>query len=262
MLRSAEELPGFAVHATDGNIGKVEDLYFDDRTWRIRYMVVDTGGWLTGRQVLISPVALRQPDWPGHQFPVSLTKQQVEDSPAILSDLPVSRQHEIDLHQYYGWPSYWGGGMYPGEMLSFYPEISQLAKGPEKDPASYESPTDGGDPHLRSVRAVTGYHVQAVDGEIGHVEDFILDESTWAVRYLVVDTRNWLPGKRLLMSPRRIDEVIWPEARVRAHLTQHEVKEAPEYHRGMTIDAQYEEAVHAHYRRARRRPAVKAGGSS
>jgi sporulation protein YlmC with PRC-barrel domain len=262
MLRSLEGLLGFAVHATDGKIGKVEDFYFDDHTWRIRYMIVDTGNWLTGRQVLISPVALRLPDWSGHQFPVSLTKQQVEDSPTIFSDLPVSRQHENELDQYYGWPSYWGGGMFPGEMLTFYPQIAQMMRHPEKEPASEKSPTDGGDPHLRSVRAVTGYHVQAIDGEIGHIEDFIVDDRTWGIRYLVVDTRNWLPGKRVLVSPRWIGDVVWREARVRAHLAQHEVKDAPEYHRGMVIDSQYEEMVLAHHRRARRRPAVRAGRGS
>jgi sporulation protein YlmC with PRC-barrel domain len=257
MLRNLEQLLGFAVHATDGKIGKVEDFYFDDHTWRIRYMIVDTGGWLTGRQVLISPVALRQPDWSGHQFPVSLTRQQVEDSPVIFSDLPVSRQHENLLHQYYGWPTYWGGGMFPGEMLSFYPEISQMVRRPEKEPATHEPPTDGGDPHLRSVRAV-----HAIDGEIGHIEDFIVDERTWGIRYIVVDTRNWLPGKRVLLSPRWIADVVWREAKIQASLAQHEVGDAPEYHRGMVIDRQYEEMVLAHHRRARRRPAVRASGSS
>jgi hypothetical protein len=254
MLRNLRELFGFAIMATDGEIGRVHDFYFDDQAWAVRYLVSETGHWLTGRLVLISPQALRAPDWRKHAFPVSLTKQQVEDSPSIYSDLPVSRQHEIELHRHYGWTPYWGGGIFPGDMLAFYPALMQTIRRPEKEPVPYDPATSGGDPHLRSAREVIGYHVRAIDGEIGHVEDFIVEDGGWALRYLVVDTHNWLPGKRVLLSPRWIDEVSWGEARAKVGLRRSAVKEAPEYHHGMEIDWEYEEALRRHYHSAGSRP--------
>jgi hypothetical protein len=257
MLRSLRELFGFAIEATDGEIGRVHDFYFDDHAWAIRYLVADTGHWLMGRLVLVSPQALQAPDWRRRTFPVSLTKQQVEDSPSIYSDLPVSRRHEIELHRHYGWTPYWGSGIFPGDMLIFYPGLIQMIQRPEDEPPPHDPARNGGDPHLRSAREVTGYHVRAVDGEIGHVEDFMLDDEAWALRYLVVDTHNWLPGKRVLLSPRWIEEVSRNESRARVALRRDAVREAPEYHHGMEIDWEYEEALRQHYRPARSKPAKR-----
>jgi hypothetical protein len=254
MLRNLKELFGFTITATDGELGRVHDFYFDDQAWAIRYLVADTGHWLTGRLVLISPQALRAPDWRERTFPVSLTKQQVEESPSIYSDLPVSRQHEIDLHSHYGWTPYWGGGIFPGDMLAFYPALMQTMRRPKNEPAPYDPATNGGDPHLRSAREVTGYHVRAIDGGIGHVEDFLVEDEGWALRYLVVDTHNWLPGKHVLLSPHWIDKVNWRESRAEIGLPRSVVREAPGYHRGMEIDWEYEEALRQHYRLARSKP--------
>ena len=122
------------------------------------------------------------------------------------SDRPVSRQHELELHGYYGWPLYWGGGMVTAGTLGVYPELvvqPELHK--EETPARGEEAVGQAqdDPHLRSAREVTGYHIQAVDGGIGHVQDFIVDDEDWGIRYMLVDTRNWLPGESVLVSPQR-----------------------------------------------------------
>lgn len=251
MLRKLGDLFGIAVRATDGEIGRVHDFYFDDHTWSIRYMIVDTGGWLSGRLVLISPVALQPPDWHGRAFPVSLTRQQIEDSPTIHSDMPVSRQHEVELHKYYGWPTYWNGGLFSGSVVDLLPQLLVDSEAnSSQSSADDQGRARGGDQHLRSVREVTRYHVQATDGQIGHVDDFVVEEETWKIRYIVVDTHDWLPGKHVLLSPSWIEQVSWEESRVRVGLSRHEVNDAPEYHRGMVIDRQYEEALHHHYGRS------------
>jgi sporulation protein YlmC with PRC-barrel domain len=187
MMRSASHLKGTTIAATDGDIGSVQDLYFDDLTWTIRYLMVDTGTWLPGRQVLISPRSVGTVT-DEHRIPVALTRSQVENSPSTDTDKPVDRQYEEEYSRYYGYPYYWTGPYrwgetaYPGEALA-------LPVAPEM---VYTPPT--GDPSLRSVRNVTGYYIEATDGDLGHVEDFIVDTGEWALRYMVVDTRNWWPG--------------------------------------------------------------------
>jgi hypothetical protein len=250
MLRKLEDLFGIAVKATDGEIGRVHDFYFDDHTWSIRYMIVDTGGWLSGRLVLISPVALQSPDWHGRAFPVSLTRQQIEDSPTIHNDMPVSRQHELELHKYYGWPTYWDGGLFSGSAVDLLPQLLVDSQANSRQSSADDrGRARGGDQHLRSLREVTRYHVQATDGQIGHVGDFLVEDETWKIHYIVVDTHDWLPGKHVLLSPNWIEQVNWEESKVRVDLSRHEVKDAPEYHREMVIDRQYEEALHHHYGR-------------
>jgi hypothetical protein len=248
MLRSLRDLVGFAIVASDGHIGRVHDFYFDDREWTVRYLVVDTGGWLNGRLVLISPVALKAPDWHARSFPVSLTRQQVEDSPSILSDMPVSRQHEIQLHKHYGWPMYWGGGMITGEILAFYPELVAMSRASRKHPSAEEvGREEEGDPHLRSLAEVTTYHIHAVDGDIGHVGDLLVDDESWAIHYIVANTHNLLPGKRVLLSPRWIEQVDWDESKVHVTVSRRKVEDAPEYHSGVTVDRRHREMLHDHY---------------
>jgi len=166
----------------------VKDFYFDDRHWAVRYLVADTGNWLAGKQVLISPYALVAVVKDEEHISVDLTKKQIEKSPSLDTDKPVSRQFEEDYYGYYGWPSYWGGP----DRWGSYPYI-------EREREKWKEVRQGQkmwDPHLRSTRHVSGYHIQALDGEVGHVEDFIIDDETWSIRYLIVGTRNWWPGKK------------------------------------------------------------------
>jgi hypothetical protein len=253
MLRSEKQLEGLAIGATDGPIGKVKDFYFDDEAWVIRYMVVDTSKWLAGRDVLISPYSLGQPDWAGATLPVNVTKEQVRNSPGIDSHLPVSRQYERSYLGYYGYPYYWGGGGLWGE--GFYP--GTLPVGAGFDPyGGYQgylrAPTDrerGQDPHLRSCNSVRGHHLVATDGEIGHIQGFLVDDATWSIRYLIIDTSNWWMGHQMLVSPEWIDSVSWLNSTVTVDLSREQIKNAPPYEPGQPFGREAEGALYGHYSR-------------
>jgi hypothetical protein len=240
MLRSMKHLMGFTIGATDGDIGRVDACYFDDESFTVRHLVVDTGGWLGGRKVLISPRALRDIDWYGGRIEAALTKAQVEKSPLIDTDRPVSRQQEAEYHRYYGYPSYWTGpylwGPYP------YPY-------PFPAPDQVREDGRGGDPHLRSSAAVIGYHIAAADGDIGHIEDFLVDESTWAIRYLVVDTSNWWFGKKVLVSSEWVTGVDWNESLLHVELTRELIKTSPAYDPSGPVQRDYEVRLHDYYGR-------------
>jgi hypothetical protein len=245
MLRSLNNLIGYKIEATDSEVGVVQDFYFHDDTWTIRYLVVDTGNWLPGRLVLLSPVAITagEPDWSRSRFPVNLTRKQVEKSPSAGIDRPVSRQFETDLHQYYGWPVYWGTAPLPAQIPGGRTR-EQAANEPDKD-GSVRNP----DPDLRSAQEVNGYHIQATDGEIGHVEDFIIDTGAWLLRYLVIDTRNWLPGRKVLVSPDWLEGISWSERIVKANLTQEEIKDSPEFDSRQPVNREYEVRLYDYYGR-------------
>ena len=241
MLNKAKVLTGYRLHSLDGEIGTVKDFYFDDQYWAIRYLVADTGNWLTDRQVLISPYALAGVISESQHIAVNLTKKQIEDSPSLHSYVPVSRQFEEAYHGYYGWPAYWDGPY----MWGPYPYLA-------RDRQNRSGSTQGEkafDPHLRSTHAVSGYHIQAADGEIGHVEDFAIDDEAWAIRYLVVNTRNWWPGKKVLVSPQWIDRVSWSESKVFVNLPRETVKQSPEYADEALLTRDYEIGLHRHYNR-------------
>lgn len=242
MLKSVHSLKGLAIHATDGEIGKVDELYFDDERWTVRYLVVDTGGWLDQRLVLISPLSVSQADWESGRLDVLLTKQQVENSPDIDTQKPVSRQHESEYLNYYGYPTYWsdpgllGAGFSPPMLIP--PPIPAPPSAPANEVV---------DSHLRSSRAVTGYEIQATDGDFGHVADFILDLATWAIVYVEVSTRNWLPGKKVLISPQWIRAVTWPDLTLTVSLARETIQGAPEYIESKPITREYEAALHDYY---------------
>ena len=241
MLNRVQTLTGYTLHGIDGEIGKVKEFYFDDHHWTIRYLVADTGGWLTDRKVLISPYALATVNMEEQYIAVSLTREQIESSPSLNSDRPVSRQFEKEYYQFYGWPMYWSGSFAWGA----YP---YMVRDPEKwmNSARHEKTWD---PHLRSTHEVSGYSIEAADGGIGHVDDFIVDDETWAIRYLVIDTRNWWPGKKVLVSPQWIQDVNWSQSKVFVGLLREAVKEAPEYTEGSPLTRDYETRLHQHYNR-------------
>ena len=243
MLSKARALTGYRLNSLDGEIGTVKEFYFDDRHWTIRYLVADTGNWLIGRQVLISPYALLAVIKEEQHITINLTKQQIEDSPSLDSDKPVSQQFEVDYYGHYGWPIYWGGpylwGAYPYPYMVPNPEERRESTQVEK----------AWDPHLRSTHMVSGYHIQATDGEIGHVEDFILDDRTWAIRYFIIDMGNWWPGKKVLVSPHWIERVSWSESTVFVNLTREAIKQSPEYTEESLLTREYETGLHQHYHR-------------
>jgi uncharacterized protein YrrD len=241
MLNQAKKLTGFKLHCLDGEIGKVDEFYFDDKHWTIRYLVADTGNWLTGRQVLISPYALKVVNKDGQNISINLTKKQIEDSPSVETDKPVSQQFEDAYYGFYGWPAYWEGPYVWGNspLIVRDPEQWEIAAQEKKR----------WDRNLRSTHEVSGYHIQATDGEIGHVKDFIIDDETWTIRYLVIDTQNWWPGKKVLVAPQWIGRVSWGESKVFVSLSRETVKQSPEYTDGALLSRDYEIELHHHYNR-------------
>ena len=250
MLRSAKDLQGYTLHATDGDIGTVRTFYFDDENWYIRYLVVVTGSWLSGKRVLLSPVTLRDPLLGTQQLPVNLTQEQVRNSPDIDTDRPVSRQQEIALYTHYNWPAYWTmRDPLVAQSLTARPGSAPIP--PPGAPPDTLEPIDAPrlNVHLRSMREVIGYHIQASDGQIGHVEDFIIDTDIWNVRYVVVDTRNWLPGKHVLVAPDWIQEVNWTDAQVHVALSRDRIKDSPEFDATEPVNRDYELKLYDYYGR-------------
>lgn len=244
MLRSINELYNYVLQPEDGEIGRCKDFLFDDQLWTIRYMVADTGKWLPGRKVLVSPISLGEPNWPSQVFPIRLTKKQIEEAPGLDEDAPVSRQHEARWTRYYGWPHYWAG---PGVWgTAEYPNALFTQKQLEE---TSEEGADDVDRHLRATKEVKGYHIDATDGEIGHVEDFIVDDETWTIRYVVVDTRNWLPGAKVLLSPVWVQSVSWPDRKVSVVVTTQEVKDSPKYDPSTPVNREYEVRLYDFYGR-------------
>jgi hypothetical protein len=253
MLRSVEKLEGLAIGATDGVIGKVKDFYFDDESWVIRYMVVDTSKWLSGRQVLISPYSIAKLDWAGDIIPVTVSKGRVKDSPSIDTAQPVSRQYETNYYGFYEYPFYWGGTGLWG--ASNYPGAWRGSAGdaPGQSYKGYlRAPTNGrnsADPHLRSCKAVNGYHIRAKDGEIGHVQGYLVDDASWSIRYLIVNTSNWWMGHRVLVSPEWITDIDWAESVVTVDLDRQKVKDAPPYDPLAILPREAEIGIYNHYGR-------------
>lgn len=239
MLHSMKALHGHTLEAIDGSIGQIQAFYFDDITWTVRYVVVDTGTWLPGRRVLLAPTAFGQISPETYQLPVNLSQEQIEQSPDIDTDQPVSRQHEAALHAYYEWPVYWGAlGSDSAGAAALPPPAMADAEASEQ-----------ADPTLRSTEEVIDYYIHARDGDLGHVADFLVDDASWTIRYLVIDTRNWWPGKKVLVSPEWITEISWGEAKVYVDLTQEAIKDSPEFDPSVPIEPHDEQQLFDHYGR-------------
>lgn len=258
MLRNAKTLERHELLARDGTIGHVKDLYFDDQQWSVRYFVVDAGSWLLSRHVLISPLAVGLPDWEKKVLPVSLTKEQVKNSPGIDTEKPVSRQHETTLSDYYGWPYYWADPVYTALAfagpMGAMPSAAAVSTDVERAMALDAEAAVGHeqhDPHLRSVNALLGHHVQAQDGAIGHVEDVLVEDRTWEIRYLVINTGNWLPGKKVVVAPLWISDVSWKGSNIFVDLSREAVQRSPAYDPHAVVDARYADRLHDHYGRPR-----------
>ena len=241
MLSKAKTLKGYKLDSLDGEIGKVKEFYFDDRHWTIRYLVADTGHWLSGRQVLISPYALVDAIKEERHVEVNLTKKQIEGSPSLDSDKPVSRQFEESYYGYYRWPAYWGDPLVWGVYPDFKRDSDRWRES-ERGEQLWDS-------HLRSTGEVVGYQIQGADGEIGHVDDFVIDDATWTIRYLVIDTRNWWPGKKVLVSTKWVEGVSWAESKVFVNLSLESIRQSPEYSEEALLTRAYEDSLHQHYNR-------------
>jgi uncharacterized protein YrrD len=237
-LRKLSDLRGYGLKASDGEIGHLKQIYFNDRSWIVRYLVVRTGNGLLGQDVLIVPSVIQEVDEENGLIDVKLTRARIESCPPVDTKLPVSRHYEQEYYNHYGWEPYWIGDPLQ-EAAPIFPPL-QAAEPPEQPD----------DPHLRSSDEVDGYHIQAQDGEIGHVKDFILDDQDWTVRYLEIATRHWLPGKKVLISPAWIRKIEWVEQKVMVDLGTEAIKTAPEYDPSEIIGRDYELTLYKHYGKA------------
>ncbi|MEJ7929540.1 PRC-barrel domain-containing protein [Ramlibacter sp. AN1015] len=240
MTCSISELTKFEVHARDGRVGRVKDVYFDDDRLIVRHLVVDTGGWITGRQVLVSPHAVERLDHDSRTIVANLSRDQIEKAPGIDTDKPVSRQHEMEHYDYYGYPYYWTGFetwgalaypmAYAGQAAGAGAAGAIAADQRDAAPADRvaaeerEALRRASDPHLRSSSEVIGYHIRAVDGSIGSLDDLLFDEGTWRITQLIVDTGKWLPGKRVGVAAERLHGVDWAQREVEVNLTREDIK--------------------------------------
>jgi hypothetical protein len=238
MIHGIRTMHGFKIHATDAELGHVEDWYFDDEKWVVRYLVVKTGFWFLGKEVLISPHSVTGIDRQKREILVNLTKQQVEQSPDIDTHQTISRRKESEFHLYYNVPAYWGGlGLWGHEMV------------PDGRAPSEEDPDacGGEDEHLRSVKEVTGYRLHAVDGDLGQVTDFILDDTTWALRYLLANLSHKPGMRRLVITPKLIDHVVWARAHVAVNASKEQLLAAPAIDSDEPITREFEQRLFAHY---------------
>lgn len=242
MLISAKYLTNYKIEAEDGNIGHVHSFLFDEEKWIVRYVVIDTGLWLIGRKILLVPSVLGKPDAEMRVFPVNLTTHEIEKSPHIDTENPITRQQETELHQYFNWAAYWSGPMglvaTPVGPVGFEQEKQASVKVAHKPESN-----------LRSTKEVIGYSLHASDGALGHIDDFILNEDDWIIRYIIVDTSNWIAGKKVIIPPDWISEINWDTAEVFVDVSKETVKQSPEFNPSAPVNREYEIRLYDYYGR-------------
>jgi hypothetical protein len=246
MLFRFGSLNGMPMETADGEVGRIKDALFDDYRWAMRYLVVDAKTRLARRRVLISPIALKKIDWQRNVVQVDITQQQIEASPNVDTDKPVSRRHEADFLDHYGYPYYWSGPELWGSAPHPVNPAGRRATASEIPNRHGTPPTD---PHLRSTMDVTRYRLQTSDDALVHVEDFLFDTLTWAIRYLVVDTRNGLPGKHVVIPPQWITSVDWNERVANVDVKRRTLEAAPEYQSSIEFSTAHEVNLQRHYHR-------------
>lgn len=247
-LARAREIRGYALGALDGRIGECHDILFDDTSWVIRYIVADTRKWLPGRKVLISPISIGGVDKSTGTLQVNLTREQIKNSPPLDADAPVSRQYEILFNRYYTWSHYWEGDLAWG--VHPYPQLLRPADnglpglgGPQEIGELPEAKT-----HLESADEVIGYQVLATDTDVGHIEDFIIEAEPWIIRYLVIDTSNWLPGSKWVMVPTSLAKMVdWARSAIVVQVAGDRLKDSPEYLPTRRLDRDYEQKIFDFY---------------
>ena len=247
MLQSINDLKGYSIVATDGEIGNIEEFYFDDTNYVLRYIVANTGNWLTGKQHLISPFRITHLDKENRKIRIALTKKQVMESPGVSKHLPVSRQMEKLVSDYYGNEYYWDArpNLNPAQLAVANGAAATVRSAVTAGTHKVAEPLP--DVHLRSVQEVASYEISAIDGVIGTVEDFIIETDDWKINYLTIDTGRWLPGKHVLISSGWIDQINWSYRKVAVNLTQDQIEKSPNYEKVAAITHEYETRLRNHY---------------
>lgn len=240
MLTRLKRLAGYKIRAADGEIGKIKTVFFDDQMWAVRYLVADTGGWLAENLVLLHPTCLAKPNPDTKTLPVTITKKQIEASPSIAQDRPVSKQKLADVHSYYDWPIHWAGGLMPLADVAIIKRLEE----------ENEMQQENDDPHLRSAHEIVGYRVRATDGDLGTVHDFVVGSQNWNIRYMIADLGNWLPGKKVLISPHWIRGLSWEDAVLHTSLGKEGVENSPKFDPSIPLSKDYEQKLYQHYGRS------------
>lgn len=247
------DLRACTIGAADGDIGSLDDVYFDDLSFTVRHLVVDTGTWLPGRRVLIPPHAVRGIDRDGRRIHTRLTRRQVQDSPDVDTARPVTRQHESSIYAHYGVPYYWAGDYrwgaveFPAAVPGLYPMPTAAPPREIEEIAARERASE--DPHLWSAKDVLRYGIKATDGELGHVVDFVIDDRSWAIRYVIADPQSWWPGPHVLLSTEWITGLSAADSTLAVDLDRESVRHAPRFDE-RALDHDYELRLHAAYRRS------------
>jgi sporulation protein YlmC with PRC-barrel domain len=250
MFRSLSELFGYNIQAKDGEIGRVHDFYFDDEgEWRPRYLVIDTGPWILGRKVLIAPEALGQPNWADQSFPVDLTQDQIKASPDMDTALPISRRQQVALHKHYRWPAYWDApapfSASPVSNTAAKIKHETVQNDQEKEVVERLIQQDA---NLRSAKEVIGYAVKGTDGDLGQIDDIILDDQNWKLIYLVLDTSTWLSkGKKTLIAVHWIKWISHEDQELQLSLPQQAIEESPPFDPETPINRSYEEVLYDYH---------------
>ncbi len=246
-MRSLKKMIGYSAESLDGKIGEVDNFYFDTPEWFIRYAVIETGGLLNSKRVLISPESFGEPLWQERKFPISLSKEKIENSPTVEEKRPITMQEEENLIDYYGWDTYWGLGPY----VNLHPRVlAPIRHIPEYVPEdNYIRDSDNS--ILKGLYDIEGFSIHASDGVFGRVEDIIIEDESWIIRYLVIDTRRYLPSKKVLIAPEWIEMVNWSTEEIYVDLEKETIKDTPVYDPDAPIDRAYEEKLYDYHEYAR-----------
>jgi len=246
MLKRLRDLQNWTVVGRDGeDVGSISDFYLDDERWVLRFFLINAGGWMVDHPVFVSPLAITKVNWEDSTLEVDLTRDQVRKAPRLdPATSQVTRWFESDYYLYYGYPFYWDGPHAWGAQ-PLPTRVAGAAAGAEPVPAA-DGSSEG---TLHSVDQITGYHLQALDGEIGHVEDFLVDPESWSIRYLVIDTSNWIGGRTVLVSPEWVRRIDWNDRLFHVDLTRDAIKDSPQYDPTIELDREYETRLYAYYRR-------------
>jgi len=242
MLKPISSFLGSSVYAKNTLIGKVEDFYFDDQSWAIRYMIVNTGGWLAGKQVLVSPLGIQSGDSDHRRIELNMSPEQVQHSPSINSEMPVSKQQEAEYYDYFHWPYYWHGA----GIWGIAPSIEDALDRPfpiELRSKEIEQPHN----HLRDLKEILKYHIRATDRQFGHVNDFMFDDRDWVIRYFVIKSSSWFSTNRTLISTKWIEGIRWEDRVFQVGLHSKKMKGAPQFRPDLPIDRSYENKLHEYY---------------
>lgn len=254
ILRSLNEITGYSLQASDGNIGCCEDRLFDDKIWFFRYMLADTSAGLpSSKNTLPSPISLSEPNGKNTQLPVTLTRELLENNPQRDEHKPVSREYETNFFDYYGYGYYWigagpwGSSAAPIALAKVTPDANVTDDGERiKEVSTKER-------DLRYAKKVEGYTIESIYGEMGQVEDFVLNDVDWTIAYIIVNARNWLlSGRKVLIVPSWLSSVSWVKRMVSINLTSEKIEGSPEYDPSQLIDPEYEVTFHDFYEKLKK----------